>query len=51
MDGTGIIALMFDNDGNPLSATVKAPQGDKIARALNNRMSAAGINRLMDLRL
>ena len=49
MDGTGIIALMFDNDGNPLSATVKAPQGDKIARALNNRMSAAGINRLMDL--
>ena len=49
MDGTGVIALMFDNDGNPVSASVKAPQGDKIAGALNNRMSSAGISRLMDL--
>ena len=49
MDGTGVIALMFDNDGNPVSASVKAPLGDKIAGALNNRMGAAGISRLMDL--
>jgi hypothetical protein len=49
MDGTGIIALTFDNDGNPVSASVKAPMGDKIAGALNNRMRAAGIQQLMDL--
>src|SRR5437868_14097769 len=49
IDGTGTIALLFDDNGNPLSATVKAPLGDKIAGALNNRMGAAGISLLMDL--
>lgn len=49
IDGTGIIALVFDDDGNPRSATVKAPLGEKIAGALNNRMSSAGISTLMDL--
>jgi hypothetical protein len=49
MDGTGVIYLQYDDDGTPRSASVIAPQGDKIAGALNNRMSAAGINSLMNL--
>jgi GH24 family phage-related lysozyme (muramidase) len=49
IDGTGMIALLFNEDGTPKSATVTAPLGDKIAGALNNRMSAAGISKLMDL--
>jgi hypothetical protein len=51
MDGTGLISLQFTSDGNPDSATVKAPLNDKIAGALNNVMAAAGVNQLMDLRV
>jgi hypothetical protein len=49
IDGTGIINLNFDSDGNPDSATVVAPLADKIAAALNNTMAAAGMHTLMDL--
>ena len=35
IDGTGIINLNFDSDGNPDSAKVVAPLGDKIAAALS----------------
>jgi hypothetical protein len=51
MDGTGLISLQFTSDGNPDSATVKAPLNDKIAGALNSVMAAAGVNQLMDLRV
>lgn len=49
MDGTGIVFIQFDDTGLLTSAVVVAPLGDKIAGGLNNQMSAAGINRLMDL--
>ncbi len=49
MDGTGIIYVQFDDDGSLTSAAVISPLGDKIAGGLNSQMSAAGINRLMDL--
>ena len=49
IDGTGIIYLMFEDDGTPGSAKVIAPLGDKIAGALNSQMTAAGVFRLMDL--
>jgi hypothetical protein len=49
MDGTGVISIQFDADGNFSSASVIAPQGDKIAGALNTQIAAAGIYRLMDL--
>jgi hypothetical protein len=49
MDGTGTINIEFNDDGTVSSAVVNAPQGDKLAGALNNVMSNAGIRRLMDL--
>jgi len=49
MDGTGIIALQFNDDGTPASATVKSPLGDKVAGALNNVMATAGVGNLMSL--
>jgi hypothetical protein len=49
IDGTGIINLNFDSDGNPDSAKVVAPLGDKIAGALNTAMNGSGIATLMDL--
>lgn len=49
IDGTGIIYLQFDDDGTVKSASVNAPQGDKIAGALNNVMSRAGVSGLMNL--
>lgn len=49
MDGSGRIDLQFDDDGTLSSATVNAAQGDKLAGALNNVMSGAGLNQLMDL--
>jgi ribosomal protein S20 len=49
MDGTGIISLQFTSEGEPDSATVKAPLNDKIAGALNDVMAGAGVSRLMDL--
>ena len=49
MDGTGLIHLQFDEDGEPQSTTVIAPQDKRIATGLNNQMSSAGIWQLMDL--
>ena len=49
MDGSGRIDLQFDDEGTLSSATVNAAQGDKLAGALNNVMSGAGFNQLMDL--
>jgi GH24 family phage-related lysozyme (muramidase) len=51
MDGTGTIWLQFADDGSLSSAVVNAPLGDKIGGALNDRMGAAGIGRLMDLQV
>ncbi len=48
IDGTGIAYIQFDDEGNLLSATVQAPQGDKVAAALNQVMNGAGIYSLMD---
>jgi hypothetical protein len=49
MDGSGMLIILFDDDGAFASATVNAPQGDKIAGALNNVMARAGVTQLMDL--
>jgi hypothetical protein len=49
IDGSGIISIQFDEDGKFTSATVVAPQGDKIAGAFNNVMGNANVNQLMDL--
>jgi hypothetical protein len=49
IDGTGLIYIQFDDDSTLTSATVQAPLGDKIAAALNNVMSSAGIDGLMGL--
>ena len=49
MDGTGIVQLQFDSDGNPTSATVIGPLGDRVAGGLNDIMSDAGVATLMDL--
>jgi hypothetical protein len=49
MDGSGTVVLLFSEEGAPDSAKVNAVFGDKIAGALNNVMSSAGVGRLMDL--
>jgi hypothetical protein len=49
IDGTGFISINFNREGNPGSATVVAPLGDKIAAALNSAMDGAGLSALMDL--
>jgi hypothetical protein len=48
IEGTGIASIQFDDEGNLTSATVQAPQGDKVAAALNKVMNGAGIYSLMD---
>jgi len=49
IDGTGIVFIQFDTDGNPVSAKVVGPLGDKLAGRLNTIMGTAGISSLMDL--
>jgi hypothetical protein len=49
MDGTGIVQLQFDSDGNATSATVTAPLGDRVAGRLNSIMGDAGVSQLMIL--
>src|SRR5262249_27225905 len=36
MDGSGTVVLQFDSDGNPQSATVNAPLGDRVAARIND---------------
>jgi hypothetical protein len=49
MDGTGIIVLLFDDNGDAGSAKVNAALGDNVAGALNDVMGTAEITHLMDL--
>lgn len=49
MDGTGLVYLQFNADGNPVSATVNAPLGDRVAARLNAIMATANITQVMDL--
>jgi hypothetical protein len=49
MEGSGTVVLQFDSDGNPSSAAVNAPLGDRIASRLNDIMRTAGVDRIMDL--
>ena len=49
VDGTGIVAIAFDDDGELSSASVVAPQAERIAGALNDLLGAAGLDNLMDL--
>ena len=43
------VVAQLGDDGSPASVTVNAPQGDKVAGALNGRMAAAGVYSVMDL--
>ncbi len=49
MDGTGIVFIQFDSDGNLTSANVIAPLGDKLAGRLNTIMGSVGISGIMDI--
>ena len=41
LSGTGFVACELDETGTPLSTLVLAPEGDKVAHALNQQMAAA----------
>ena len=49
MDGTGIVFVQFDSDGNLTSGKVIAPLGDTLAGRLNTIMGGAGISGIMDM--
>ncbi len=49
MNGTGMVAIQFDSDGNLTAANVVAPLGDRVAGRLNSIMSPAGISGPMAL--
>ena len=47
IDGAGIVYIQYGDDGTLDSASIVAPLGDKIAGALNNRMTRASVANLM----
>lgn len=49
IDGTGYLYIQFADDGTLSSATVRSPLGDKIAVALNEVMTKAGVSHLREL--
>lgn len=49
VDGTGIVRIQFDDDGEFSTAEIVAPQAERIAGALNDLMGQAGVNHVMGL--
>lgn len=49
MEGTGLIELVFDQDGSAASAKVVGALGEQVGARLNSIMPDAGVTNLMDL--